>query len=145
MKIILLEDIKKKGKKGEVLNVKDGYGNFLINEKKAILASSNNLNKLNKDNEKKLQEKELEIAKCIEIKEKLEKEIFNFKVKVGTNDKVFGSISAKQIASILKDKGYVVDKKNIKIDIPLTSLGIHFVSIVLEKSVIAKVKIQLVK
>ena len=145
MKIILLEDIKKKGKKGEVLNVKDGYGNFLINEKKAILASSNNLNKLNKDNEKKLQEKELEIAKCIKIKEKLEKEIFNFKVKVGTNDKVFGSISAKQIASILKDKGYVVDKKNIKIDIPLTSLGIHFVSIVLEKSVIAKVKIQLVK
>lgn len=145
MKIILLEDIKKKGKKGEVLNVKDGYGNFLINEKKAILASSNNLNKLNKDNEKKLQEKELEIAKCIKIKEKLEKEIFNFKVKVGTNDKVFGSISAKQIASILKDKGYVVDKKNIKIDNPLTSLGIHFVSIVLEKSVIAKVKIQLVK
>ena len=145
MKIILLEDIKKKGKKGEVLNVKDGYGNFLINEKKAILASSNNLNKLNKDNEKKLQEKELEIAKCIKIKEKLEKEIFNFKVKVGANDKVFGSISAKQIASILKDKGYVVDKKNIKIDTPLTSLGIHFVSIVLEKSVIAKVKIQLVK
>ena len=134
MKIILLEDIKKRGKKGEVLNVKDGYGNFLINEKKAILASSNNLNKLNKDNEKKLQEKELEIAKCIKIKEKLEKEIFNFKVKVGTNDKVFGSISAKQIASILKDKGYVVDKKNIKIDIPLTSLGIHFVSIVLEKT-----------
>ena len=145
MKIILLEDIKKKGKKGEVLNVKDGYGNFLINEKKAILASSNNLNKLNKDNEKKLQEKELEIAKCIKIKEKLEKEIFNFKVKVGTNDKVFGSISAKQIASILKDKGYVVDKKNIKIDNPLTSLGIHFVSIVLEKSVIAEVKIQIVK
>lgn len=145
MKIILLEDIKKKGKKGDVLEVKDGYGNFLINDSKAILASTNNLSKLNKDNEKKQIEKEREIARCEKIKTKIEKEIFDFKVKTGVNDKVFGSISAKQIAEALLSKGYQIDKKNIKIESPLTSLGCHYVKVILEKSVIAQVKIQLVK
>ncbi len=145
MKIILTEDIKKQGKKGQVLNVKDGYGNFLISDNKAVLANSNNLNKLNREQEKKHQEQELEIIRCEEIKKRIEKDTFIFKVKVGKDDKVFGSISPKQIEECLKNKGYDIDKKKIKIIDPLTSLGFHNVSIILNKKVIASIKIQLVK
>lgn len=145
MKVILLEDIKKKGKKGEILNVKDGYGNFLINDNKAILATENSINKLNKDNEKKQQLYVEEVQKLKKVKEKLEKEKISFKVKTGESDRVFGSISPKQIATFLNDKGYKIDKKDVKITSPLSSLGFHNVSILLHKEVIATIKVQLVK
>lgn len=145
MKVILLEDIKKKGKKGEILNVKDGYGNFLINDNKAILATENSISKLNKDNEKKQQLYVQEVQKLKKVKEQLEKEKISFKVKTGESDRVFGSISPKQIATFLNDKGYKIDKKDVKITSPLSSLGFHNVSILLHKEVIATIKVQLVK
>ena len=145
MKIILLEDIKKKGKKGDILNVKDGYGTYLVNDSKAIVASSENLRNLNRSNErKKIKEEEL-IKECEGIKKKLEATKLEFRVKVGAGDKVFGSVSAKQIASVLKNKGYDIDKKSIIIDNSLSSLGTHIVRIELHKKVIASLKVNLVK
>lgn len=145
MKVILIEDIKKKGKKGDILNVKDGYGNFLINEKKAIIANTENVRNLDRNNERKKEEEKNLIKECEQIKNKLEKEKIEFKVKTGTQDRVFGSVSAKQIEKQLKNLGYNIDKKSIKIDSSLSSLGTHIVNIELHKKVIAKVKINLVK
>ena len=145
MKIILLRDVKKQGKSGDILNVKDGYGTFLINKGEAVLATNNSLDRLNRENEKKEQDEKELIKKCEEIKKKIEKILITFKVKVGANDKVFGSISPKQIIEELKNKGYDVDKKQIKIDSTIDTLGYHFVNIELHKKVVAKLKIEVKK
>ena len=145
MKIILLEDIKKKGKKGDILNVKDGYGTYLVNDSKAIIANSENLRNLDRSNErKKIKEEEL-IKECEGIKKKLEATKLEFKVKVGKSDKVFGSVSAKQIEKELKRLGYDIDKKSIVIMGALSCLGTHIINIELHKKVVAKVKVSLVK
>lgn len=145
MKVILITDVKKQGKKGDVLEVKDGYGQFLIKNKSAVLASSYGLNRLNKENEKAIQDENLKINQAEKLKSKIEKEKITFKVKTGTGDRVFGIISAKQILESLNSLGYKLDKKQIKIDGTISSLGHHIVSIELHKKVIAKIDIELVK
>ncbi len=144
MKIILLEDVKKQGKKDEIIEVASGYGNFLIKNHQAVLASEAGVKRLNKEKEEaSLKEEEL-IKECNKIKEKLEKDTIKFTVRTGKEDRVFGSVSAKQIADYLKDKNYNIDKKQIKIDNPISSLGYHNVDIVLHKKVVAHIKIELV-
>lgn len=145
MKIILLKDVKKQGKSGDILNVKDGYGSFLINKGDAVLATQNSVDRLNRENkQKELEEKEL-IKTCEDIKKKIEKLTVSFKVKTGEQDRVFGSISPKQIVEQLKLKGFDIDKKQIRIENSISSLGFHNVDIELHKKVIAKLKIELTK
>ena len=145
MKIILLCDVKKQGKKGEIIEVKEGYGNFLIKNKQAVLATTTGVNRLNEEKKQKQEQEENLIKECEKIKKQLEELTFNFKVKTGANDKVFGSISAKQIEEELKKKGFNINKKQIKINDAISSLGFHNVNIELHKSVIANLKIQLTK
>lgn len=145
MKIILISDVKKQGKKGDILNVKDGYGTFLINNGFAVLATTNSVDRLDRENKEK-EKLELENIKiCEELKKKIEKLSISFKVKTGESDRVFGSISPKQIIEELKSKGYEIDKKQIKIDGSISSLGFHNVDIQLHKKVVAKLKIELKK
>ena len=145
MKIILLKDVKKQCKSGDILEVKDGYGNFLINKGDAVLATSNSMNRLEREiKDREIKENNL-IKECEALKKKIEKLTISFKVKTGAQERVFGSISAKQIVEELKNKGYEIDKKQIKIDGMISSLGFHNVDIELHKKVIAKLKIELVK
>lgn len=146
MKVIFIKDVKGQGKKNEVKEVKDGYGqNFLIKNGYAIIASDANIGKIKSDNKKKESAEQEKIKECLEIKKQLEKLNLMFKVKTGAQDKVFGSVSVKQIVTELKNKGFELDKKNIKKDIPLTVLGTHLVELDLHKTVTAILKVELVK
>lgn len=145
MKIILLEDVRKQGKKGEVIEVKDGYANFLIKNKQATVANTSGLNRLQKENEAKKAQEQEDIKNAEKLKKQLEKLELSFDVKTGAGDKVFGSVSPKQIADALKEKGISIDKKQIKINNSLSSLGYHEVEIELHKKVSATIKIHLTK
>lgn len=145
MKLILLEDIKKQGKKGDIIDVKDGYGSFLIKNKQAVVASIGSLDRLKRENDEKFQVEANKIKEAENIKKELEKLQLNFKVKTGEGDKVFGSVSPKQVSDKLKENGFNIDKKNIKSDSSLSSLGYHNIDIELHKKVIAKIKVSLTK
>ena len=145
MKIILIKDVKKQGKSGDILEVKDGYGIFLINKGDAVLATSNSRDRLDRENkEKEVRENNL-IKECEALKKKLENLKISFKVKTGDQDRVFGSVSAKQIVEELKNKGFNIDKKQVKINNTISSLGFHNVDIELHKKVVATIKIELKK
>ena len=144
MNIILTKDVKKQGKKGDILTVKDGYGKFLIQSGSAVLKTETSKNILDKENkERELNEKNL-IEECTKLKKELEKLTLVFKVKTGKDDRVFGSISSKQIIESLKDKGYNISKKQVNME-SINSLGFHNVEIALHKKVSAEVKVKLEK
>lgn len=145
MKVIFLKDLKGQGKKGEIKEVKDGYGTFLIKNNIANIANESNLKHYNTLKSKQELEENLFIKDCEKLKEQLEKLSINIKVKVGSQDKVFGSVSTKQISTELKKLNFNIDKNKIKVDYPLSSLGTHIVKVELHKKVIANVKINLVK
>lgn len=144
MKVILLENIKSLGKKDEIKEVKDGYAKFLINEKKAVVYSNRSAEILNSEIEQRRLDEEALISECTKIKNQLEKLNLKFKVKTGKGDRVFGSISTKEIAEVLK-KYTNIDKKKIETTTDLNSLGYHEIKINLHKKVIATLKVELIK
>ena len=142
MKVILLKDVKKQGKKDEIIEVSDGYAeNFLIKNGLAVKYTTGSKNVLDKTLEKRKSDEDALIAECQKQKEKIENLELTFKVKTGKQGKVFGSISSKQIAEELYKKNINVDKKLIKIDIAIDTLGVHLVNINLHKKVVAQIKI----
>jgi len=146
MKVIFIKDLKGQGKKGEIKEVKDGYGsNFLIKNGYAVLYTKTGVKRLNDENLKNQKEHDELIKECNILKEKIEKLDLKIRVKTGKQDKVFGSVSTKQITSELKNKNIEIDKKKIKLDNELSALGTYSINIELHKEVIAKLKITLVK
>lgn len=146
MKVIFIKDLKGQGKKGDIKEVKDGYGNnFLIKNGYAIQATEGNLKHYNTEKEKEKLNENLKIKDCESLKQQLEKITIKIHVKVGAQDRVFGSVSTKQIVQELKKQGYDIDKNKISIDSPLSCLGTHIVKIELHKQVIADLKVNLVK
>ena len=146
MKVILLQDVKKQGKKDQIIDVSDGYAkNFLIKNGLAVQATSTSTNRLNKELEIRQQEEDKFIEECKKLKEKLSKEEIIIKVKTGEQDKVFGNVSSKQINEELTKKGYNIDKKKINVDRPIDTLGTHIIEIKLHKKVTAELKITLKK
>ena len=146
MKVIFIKDVKGQGKKGDIKEVKDGYGNnFLIKNGYAVLYTKTSVERLNEENRIRDEKEQQLIKECKEIKEKLEKLDLKIKVKTGKEDKVFGSVSTKQIVSELQKLKYDIDKKKIKLDTELSTLGTHIVNIELHKQVNVKLKVTLVK
>ena len=145
MEVIFIKDLKNQGKKGQIKNVKDGYAeNFLIKNGYAVLKTKENLARLNSELKKKEEEKEENKKTAEELKKKLDKETIEFKVKTGAGDKVFGSISVKQIKDELEKKGYKIDKSMIE-HTTISTLGFHNVNINLFANVIATIKVHVVK
>ena len=142
MTIILIDNVKGTGKKDEVKEVKDGYGSFLIKNKKAVLYSTKSNEVLNTQIKDRNDKEEQLILECTNIKNKLEKDTLEFLVKTGNDGKVFGSISSKQISEELKKKGYNIDKKLIDRE-NLNTLGSHTVTINLHKKVVAHLNVVL--
>ena len=142
MKIILIDNVKGTGKKDEVKEVKDGYGSFLIKNKKAVLYSTKSNEVLNTQIKDRNDKEEQLILEWNNIKNKLEKDTLEFLVKTGNDGKVFGSISSKQISEELKKKGYNIDKKLIDRE-NLNTLGSHTVTINLHKKVVAHLNVVL--
>ena len=135
MKVIFLQDVKKQAKKDEIKEVKDGYATYLISQKLAVPYTEKSLQVL-KSEIKDRQDKEEElISSCNEVKKKLENKVIKFKVKTGEKDKVFGSISSKQISEELSKLGFDIDKKKITIEDGLNTLGTHKVLVTLHKKV----------
>ena len=146
MEVNFIKDLKNQGKKGQVKNVKDGYAeNYLIKNGYAVKKTKENLQKLNYELAKKEKENQANKQAALELKEKLAKVVLEFKVKTGEGDKVFGSISVKQIKDELNKQGFKVEKSAIKLDTTISSLGFHNVDLELYNDVIATVKVHVIK
>ena len=144
MKVILLSDVSKVGKKGAIVEVADGYArNFLIRNRLAVQATGKSLEILDEQKvQAKLNEKEME-AQARETAAKLEKIMLQFSVKSGKEGRVFGSVSTKQIAQELERKHVIhIDKRKILDTAPIQSLGVTNVRIELYKDVIGTIRVQ---
>jgi len=145
MKIILKEDVQNLGFMGETVNVADGYArNFLMPKNLAIPATNSNVKTV--EHEKKIIEKKKAkiTAELTEIKNNLEKTEIIIPVKVGENEKIFGSITKVDIENKLKDSGFNIDRKIINLDNPIKELGIQTVKIKLSRDIAAEIKVNVV-
>jgi large subunit ribosomal protein L9 len=146
MRVIFIKDVKGHGKKGEIKEVKDGFGqNFLIKNGYAVKATEGSVKRLDHENIERDINYKKELDNANKLKTQLESEKLVFKMKTGEHDKVFGSISTKQIAEELKTKNYTVEKNKITINEALSTIGMHNVLVELHKEVKATLKVELIK
>lgn len=146
MKVIFQQDVKGKGKKGEVKNVSEGYArNYLFPNKLAVEANKGNLKNLEakKASEDKKAQEQLEEAK--QFKKQLEDTKVEVKAKAGEGGRLFGAVSTKQIAETLKSKNMKVDKRKIELDDPIRTLGVTKVPIKIHPEVTATVDVHVVE
>ena len=145
MKVILKQDVKGTGKKGEILDVSDGFAkNFLLKKGLAEQASSVAVNSLKLQKEAEERRRAEEIRQISELAQKMDKSKVTVSIKFGENGKVFGSVTSKEIASRLEELGYEIDKKKIVLKDPIKTVGDYTVEIRLMEGVSAKVFVTVV-
>lgn len=144
MKVILLEDVKSLGKKGEVVNVNDGYArNFVLPKKLGVEATGKNMNdlKLQKANEEKVAKEHLEAAQA--FSKEMENDHVIVSIKAGEGGRTFGSVSSKEIATAYKEQcGKEIDKKKIILPEPIKSFGVYEVAVKLHPKVTGTLKVK---
>lgn len=144
MEVILLEDVKTLGKKGQIVKINDGYArNFVLPKKLGVEATAKNLNDLKI--QKKREEKEVaeELARAKELAVKVEEKPVIVTMKIGEGGKTFGTVSTKEIAAAAKEQlGLDIDKKKMKLDEAIKTLGTHIVAVKLHKEVTANLTVK---
>ena len=145
MKVILLKDVKAQGKKGDVINVSDGYANnFLLKNNLAVPANQANVNLNNKQKADEARKIAEETAAAKELATKLAEIEVSFAIELGSNGKAFGSITAKEISEELAKLGYNIDKKVINLSAPIKTIGKFEAELRLYKGVVGKLKLNVV-
>jgi large subunit ribosomal protein L9 len=146
MEVILNRDVDKLGKAGQVIKVKDGFArNFLIPNGLAVPKTSVNLKRIEQEKAKKISELEKIKKESEEIKIKLDSFSLTIAALTQEEDKLYGSVSAQDIADALKEEGFDIDKNTIILEQPVKALGIYEVPIKLHPEVIANIKLWIVK
>lgn len=146
MKVILLKDIETLGSAGEVVEVKNGYGrNFLIPRNEALVATAANMAQFEsrRKQQETLSERDRRAAEA--LAKKLQAESITAQVKVGEEDRLFGSVTAQNIAELLDEKGYEIDRRAIHLEDPIRELGVYNVEVRLHPEVTTTVKLWVVK
>ncbi len=146
MKVILKEDIERVGKRGEIVNVSDGYArNYLIPKKLAVPATPSNLKAFQNEEKLRKMKADREKTKAEKLANKIKNISITIAVKTGEDDKLFGAVSSVDILSALKEKGIELQKGMIRMEESIRSLGTHYVPIKLHPEVEAKLKVEVVK
>ena len=146
MKVILREDIPELGEAGKTIEVKAGYGrNYLIPRNLAIPATKANLAAIDEVQKQKAIRDKKRLREADKIKSAIEKISVSASVKVGEEDKLFGSVTTADIAKLMAAEGITVDKRSIMLDEPIKSLGVYTVPVKIEKDVTADVKVWVIK
>jgi len=146
MKIILREDVPSMGKCGEVVEVKPGYArNYLIPKNLAIPATKGSLKAVSEVVKQKELRENKKKRESLKLKQAIEKISCTAEVNVGEEDKVFGSVTGQDIAGLLKEKGFDLDKKMIQLESPVKALGVYAIPIKLHPEVVANLKLWVVK
>ena len=143
MQVILLQDVKGQGKKGDLVDVNEGYArNFLIKKGFAEVATPNKINDLKQKKAAADFHKQEEIKAMRALAAELKGKTFTLKIKVGQGGKVFGSVTGATIAEAMTVAGYDVDKKKIVLESPIKAVGIYDVDIKLLEGISTKIKVQ---
>lgn len=144
MKVIFLQDVKGKGKKGEVKNVAEGYArNFLIPRGLAVIADESNMKQLKQQQKMESKRKEQEKEQAEQLAAKLEKITVNIPAKAGEGGRLFGSVTSKQVAEELQKQHRIkIDRRKLELPEPIRNLGVTQIPLKLHPEVTATVKVQ---
>ncbi len=146
MQVILKQDVEKLGMAGEIVDVKDGYGrNYLIPTGKAILATGSARKAMDNQLKKALEQRVYDLEKSKELSEELQNTNVTIAVKAGEEGKIFGTVTNIHIADALKEKGFDIDRRRIKVDDDVKQLGEYTATIDLHEEVEAKLTFWVVK
>ena len=146
MEVILLTDVEKIGKEGDIVNVRDGYGrNYLLPRKLAVISSPHAVKLVESKKRKRETEKEKVKEEALKTSKKIENLSCTISVEAGLEDKIFGTVTPEMIRNSLRQENFDIDKRDIIIEEPIKKLGVYQVKIKLHPEVDAKFRIWIVK